>query len=238
MQLLNYKMLFKITYRTLKVVHDIPTVKKLSCKISWTYDLILKKLSTSMYIEGLPRWLSGKESSCSAADSGSIPGSGHPLEKGITTHSSVFAWRIPWTDEPGGLQFVESQRVRHNWATKQQMCININILKSRMRLGMELNQRRELLHSFFCLFLFLFFAMILFNKYRDDTFKTTTCVKHSISYWVRERAEHFSLSRCGKQVLLHFPFCSMLVITHSSISSALPCAWYIFVVVFWTDDSS
>ena len=40
-----------------------------------------------------------------------------PLEKGITTHSSILAWRIPWTEEPGGLQSMGSQRVGHNWAT-------------------------------------------------------------------------------------------------------------------------
>jgi len=36
-----------------------------------------------------------------------------PLEKGIASHSSIFAWRIPWTEGPGGLQSTESQRVRH-----------------------------------------------------------------------------------------------------------------------------
>ena len=36
-----------------------------------------------------------------------------PLEKGMATHSSILAWRIPWTEEPGGLEFVESQRVGH-----------------------------------------------------------------------------------------------------------------------------
>ena len=36
-----------------------------------------------------------------------------PLEEGMTTHSSILAWRIPWTEEPGGLQFMGSQRVRH-----------------------------------------------------------------------------------------------------------------------------
>ena len=40
-----------------------------------------------------------------------------PLEKGMTTHSSVLAWRIPWTEEPGGLQSVGSQRVRPSWVT-------------------------------------------------------------------------------------------------------------------------
>ena len=34
-----------------------------------------------------------------------------PLEKGMATHSSIFAWQIPWTEEPGGLQFMESQEL-------------------------------------------------------------------------------------------------------------------------------
>ena len=43
-----------------------------------------------------------------------------PLEKEMATHSSILAWRIPWTEEPGGLESTESQRVGHNLATKQQ----------------------------------------------------------------------------------------------------------------------
>jgi len=41
-----------------------------------------------------------------------------PLEKGIATHSSILAWRIPWTEEPGGLQSMGSQRVGHDLVTK------------------------------------------------------------------------------------------------------------------------
>ena len=37
-----------------------------------------------------------------------------PLEKGMVTHSSLLAWRMPWTEEPGGLQFTGLQRVRHD----------------------------------------------------------------------------------------------------------------------------
>ena len=40
-----------------------------------------------------------------------------PLEKGMTTHSSILVWRIPWTEEPGGLQSRDSQRVRHDQVT-------------------------------------------------------------------------------------------------------------------------
>ena len=43
-----------------------------------------------------------------------------PLEKEMPTHSSILAWEISWTEEPGGLQSMGSQRVRHNLATKQQ----------------------------------------------------------------------------------------------------------------------
>ena len=40
-----------------------------------------------------------------------------PLDKGTATHSSIHAWRIPWTEEPGGLQPMGSQRVGHDWVT-------------------------------------------------------------------------------------------------------------------------
>ena len=38
-----------------------------------------------------------------------------PVEKGMVTHFSILAWIIPWTEEPGGLQSMGSQRVRHDW---------------------------------------------------------------------------------------------------------------------------
>ena len=50
---------------------------------------------------------------------GSIPGLldwEDPLEEGIATHSSILAWRIPWTEEPGGLRSILSQRVGHDWS--------------------------------------------------------------------------------------------------------------------------
>ena len=39
-----------------------------------------------------------------------------PLEKEMATHSSILAWKIPWTEKPGGVHSLGSQRVRHNWA--------------------------------------------------------------------------------------------------------------------------
>ena len=48
------------------------------------------------------------------------PGQEDPLEKEMATHSSILAWRIPWTEEPGGLQFMGSQRVKHDWVINTQ----------------------------------------------------------------------------------------------------------------------
>ena len=56
----------------------------------------------------------GEESACSAGDLGSIPGWEDPLEKEMATHSSILAWKIPSTEEPGGLQSMGSLRVGHD----------------------------------------------------------------------------------------------------------------------------
>ena len=47
-----------------------------------------------------------------------------PLEKGMANHSSILAWRIPWTGEPGRLQSTRSRRVRHGWATNTTLPTN------------------------------------------------------------------------------------------------------------------
>ena len=59
----------------------------------------------------------GKESICNAGDAGDkglILGWEDPLEKVMAPHSSILAWKIPWIKEPGGLQSMGSQRVRHS----------------------------------------------------------------------------------------------------------------------------
>ena len=62
--------------------------------------------------EGLPGGSVGKESACNAGDPVRFLGPEDPLEQEMTTHSSILAWSIPWTEEPGGLQSMMSQRVR------------------------------------------------------------------------------------------------------------------------------
>ena len=87
------------------------------------YGICKKKLNSQEYIvfvqslqlvnvtllfrlthSGFPGGSEGKESACNVGDPGSIPGSGRSLEMGTATHSSILACRIPWTEEPGGLQ--------------------------------------------------------------------------------------------------------------------------------------
>ena len=66
-------------------------------------------------------WLSGKESTCNMGDIGTwfwSLGQEDPLEKGKATHSSILAWRIPWTEESGALQSMGSQRIRHSWSDR------------------------------------------------------------------------------------------------------------------------
>ena len=53
-----------------------------------------------------------------AGGTGLIPGSGRSPEERLATHSSILAWRIPWTEKSGGLQSVGSQRFGHEWAAE------------------------------------------------------------------------------------------------------------------------
>ena len=90
---------------------------------------------------GLPWWLSGEESAFQSISFRLVPpgfpvaqrlkhlppmwetwirspGQEDPLEKEMVTHSSILAWRIPWTEKPGRLQSTGSQRVGHDWLDK------------------------------------------------------------------------------------------------------------------------
>ena len=73
---------------------------------------------------GLPWWLSGKGGFSGGSVVKNLPamwetlirslGWEDPLEEEMATHSSILAWRIPWTEKPGGLQFMGSKRVGYN----------------------------------------------------------------------------------------------------------------------------
>ena len=63
---------------------------------------------------GFPGGLVVTNLPANAQDTDSILGQEDPLEKKMTTHSSILAWKISWTEEPGGLQSMGSQRVKHD----------------------------------------------------------------------------------------------------------------------------
>ena len=68
----------------------------------------------------LPLWLSWKNLTAVPETWVQYLGQEDPVEKGVATHSSILTWRVPWTEEPGGLQNMGSQRVTTEWLT---LCI-------------------------------------------------------------------------------------------------------------------
>ena len=76
--------------------------------------MLWRKIEEGLESRGFPGGSEVKASASNAGDPGSIPGLGRSLEKEMVTHSSILAWRIPWTEKPGRLQSTGSQRVRHN----------------------------------------------------------------------------------------------------------------------------
>ena len=67
-----------------------------------------------LYVRDFPGGSDGKASACNVEDLGSIPGLGRSPGKEMAIHSSTVVWKIPWTEEPGRLQSMGSQKVRHD----------------------------------------------------------------------------------------------------------------------------
>ena len=80
---------------------------------------------------GLPGGSDGKESVCNAGDPGSIPGMGRSPGARNGIHSNILAWGIPWTEEPGGLQSMESKK----WDTTERLTLFFSLL-SYLHIGM------------------------------------------------------------------------------------------------------
>ena len=75
-----------------------------------------------------PCGLDSRESTYNAGDLGSIPGSGRSLEEEMATHSSCLARRVPWAEEPGGLQSMGLQRVGPEWVSNTLWMTSANLL--------------------------------------------------------------------------------------------------------------
>ena len=77
-----------------------------------TLRIFAYKIKTTILLSSFTGGSVVKNLPANAIDLGSIPGSGRPLEKEMTTQSSILAWEIPWTEEPGGLQSMGLQKSR------------------------------------------------------------------------------------------------------------------------------
>ena len=103
----------------LGTLHSSTSIKKWVLNL-WGWRVWSKFNGTSQVVQ-LIQNLPANEGD--AKDDGSIPGSGRSLEQKMAAQASILAWKIPWTEEPGGLQSMGAQRVRHKWAhTQQQTC--------------------------------------------------------------------------------------------------------------------
>ena len=89
-----------------------------------------------------------------------------PLERGMVTHSSILAWRITWTEEPGGLQSTGSHRVRHNWSNLA--CTRMTFL-SINKIGMTLWELKFYLleYSFFFPHSLLEFIQVFVHYFKN-----------------------------------------------------------------------
>ena len=107
----------KITEMHTQLVKNPPAMKEtLVRSLGWKIRWRRERLPTLVFL-GFPGISDRKESTCNAGDLGLIPGLGRSPGGGKATHTSILAWKIQWTEEPGGLQSMGSQRAGHDWVT-------------------------------------------------------------------------------------------------------------------------
>ena len=107
-----------------------------ACPFLWcTYFYHADLKATHMMSLGFSSGTSGKEPACQRRTRETQVwslGQEDPLEEGMATHSSILAWRIPWKEEPGGLQSVGLQRVRNDWGDLAcVMSLNVKIKRDK-----------------------------------------------------------------------------------------------------------
>ena len=93
---------------------------------------VVKNLPVMQEMQGTRVWSLGQEG---------------PLEEGMAAHSGILAWRIPWTEEPGRLQSIGSQRVRHDLATKERERLVHKVEKEVGRLNWLDHGTRRKIHT-------------------------------------------------------------------------------------------
>ena len=125
-----------------------------------------------------PDGSSGKESACNAGNLGSIPGLKDPQEKEMSTYS-YFCWKIPWTEDPGGLQSMGLQRVGHDWATN-----TFTFMLVRYSLGLGLTTRAVLTESFiWALYINIFGNLCTLNSGKPNYSQVCVRLRCGSSYF-------------------------------------------------------
>ena len=114
------KLIFKVTVLIVHRKKYIPNAQCCFLKIFFPWTLNIEHFPKIILNDGLPRWCSGEESTCHLQEVQekwiwSLDWE-DALEKEMATHSSILAWKVPWTEEPSR-QFIGLQRVGHNWET-------------------------------------------------------------------------------------------------------------------------
>ena len=100
---------------TLTLHYDINSMR---LRICLTSAFSVPRIVFNKWILGLPFWLSIKESTCQCWRPEFHPWIWKiPLEKEMAIRSRILAWEIPWTEEPGGLWSMGSQKLRYSWVT-------------------------------------------------------------------------------------------------------------------------
>ena len=129
---------------------DIITTSELKTPQSRHLAMVRLETQTLHTVLAFPSDSVGKGSACNVGYTGSIPGSGRsPLETGMATHTSVLAWRIPWTEEPGGPQSMGSQRLGLDWVT------NFHTLRTTLCCLGKIKHLIQGLSSFVCINLYM-----------------------------------------------------------------------------------
>ena len=106
-------------------------VNRLKSRINYLDVFIKHVLDTEMGFPGITVVKHPPTNAGDARDVGSIPGSGRSPGEGNATYSSILAWKIPWSEEPGGPESMGSQRVGHNWTSKHTQILRRNINRGR-----------------------------------------------------------------------------------------------------------
>ena len=155
-----------------------------------------------------------------------------PLEKEMATHSSILAWKIPWTEDPGRLQSMGSQRVRHDWASSLNftgihtfvlyVCVSISALQVRY------------LYHFSRFHIYVIIYDICFSDLLH-------CMTVSRSIYVSENgtillffmAESYSIVYMYHIFLIHSSFDGHLACFHVLSAVNIVCSVYLFDLWFF-----